>query len=312
MRKKVISFILPIYNEEGNILLLWKELKNLESKLKNYACEFIFVNDFSKDSSLEKLQKIQKSNPKSVKVISFSRNYGHQLAVTAGQDLASGDAVIVMDADLQDPPEVCLDLVAKWENGFDVVYAKRRKYKTNFVKEVTAWAFYRILSKISSVEIPVDTGDFRLLSKRVNDEMKKYKENSRFLRGISSLVGFKQAEVLFDRKDRYAGETGYTFFKSLKLAIDGITGFSVAPIRLISFIGSFFAIFSFIFGFGYVIASVFLGENISGWASTVTAIYFLGGIQLLMLGILGEYIGRIFIESLNRPLYTIDHQESRL
>ncbi|NJS42098.1 glycosyltransferase, partial [Candidatus Gracilibacteria bacterium] len=298
-------------NEAQNIAPLWKELQSIQKKISNYKAEFIFVNDFSKDNTLKLLQSLAKKEP-TIKVLSFSRNYGHQLAVTAGQDLATGDAVVIMDSDLQDPPEVSLDLIQKWEEGYDVVYAKRRKYKTNFIKEKSAWLFYRILCKISSVNIPVDTGDFRLLSKRVNDEMKKYKENSRFLRGISSLVGFKQTAVLFDRKDRLNGNTGYTFLKSLKLAIDGITGFSVAPIRLISLLGAVFAFLSFVIGFSYVIISILTGANISGWASTITAIYFLGGIQLLMLGILGEYIGRIFIESLNRPLYTIDYEESRL
>ncbi|NJK70744.1 glycosyltransferase [Candidatus Gracilibacteria bacterium] len=309
--KKTITFIFPMYNEAQNIAPLWKELQSIQKKISNYKAEFIFVNDFSKDNTLKLLQSLAKKEP-TIKVLSFSRNYGHQLAVTAGQDLATGDAVVIMDSDLQDPPEVSLDLIQKWEEGYDVVYAKRRKYKTNFIKEKSAWLFYRILCKISSVNIPVDTGDFRLLSKRVNDEMKKYKENSRFLRGISSLVGFKQTAVLFDRKDRLNGNTGYTFLKSLKLAIDGITGFSVAPIRLISLLGAVFAFLSFVIGFSYVIISILTGANISGWASTITAIYFLGGIQLLMLGILGEYIGRIFIESLNRPLYTIDYEESRL
>jgi polyisoprenyl-phosphate glycosyltransferase len=312
MSKKLLSFVLPMYNESKNIKPLFEELLALQKKLAAYECEFIFINDHSKDNTLLELQKLAKKYPKLIKIVAFSRNFGHQIAVTAGQDIAKGEAVVVMDTDLQDPPSVVLDLVKKWEQGFDVVYAKRRKYKTNFFKEKSAWLFYRILCKISSVDIPVDTGDFRLLSRRVNEEMKKYTEKSRYLRGISSLVGFRHTEVLFDRQDRLNGDPGYTFIKSLKLAIDGITGFSVAPIRLISMIGAVFAIFSFGFGFLYVLASFIKGDPISGWASTITAIYFLGGVQLLMLGILGEYIGRIFIQSLNRPLYTIDNQESYL
>jgi polyisoprenyl-phosphate glycosyltransferase len=167
---KLISFVLPIYNEEQTIPKLWQELINLNSKLTNYKCEFIFVNDGSIDDSLSLLVKIHDANPEIVKVVNFSRNHGHQIAVTAGQDIANGDAVIIMDTDLQDPPETCLDLIIEWEKGFDIVYAQRSHYKSNFVKQACAWAFYRILKNIASVDIPVDTGDFRLISKRVNQK----------------------------------------------------------------------------------------------------------------------------------------------
>lgn len=310
-KKKMISFIFPMYNEEGNVMLLYNAICDVIKQIPQYKTELIFINDYSTDNTLLLVQKLANKDPR-IKIIAFAKNFGHQIAVTAGQDIAKGDAVIIMDSDLQDPPEVALELIQKWEEGYDVVSAQRRRYKTHFIKEKSAWLFYRILRKISNVEIPVDTGDFRLLSKRVNDEMKKYKEHSRFLRGISSLIGFKQVCVPFDRKNRIHGKTGYTFFKSLKLAFDGITGFSVAPIRLISLIGGTLSALSFMIGFSYVIISVINKANISGWASIITAIFFLGGIQLLMLGILGEYIGRIFIESLNRPLYTIDHEESHL
>ena len=302
----LISFILPIYNEEGNIPKLWQELEGLQKKLAGkYEVEFVFVNDGSRDNSINILKDLQKKHSKFIKVIDFTRNYGHQIAVTAGQDYANGDAIIIMDTDLQDPPLVCLDLIQKWEEGFDIVYAQRRKYKTNFVKEISAFIFYRLLKKIASVDIPVDTGDFRLISKRVNDEMKKYKEKSRFLRGISCLTGFSQTAVMFDRSERFSGKPGYTFIKSFRLALDGITGFSLIPLKMITILGMILAIGSILFGLIYIPITIFTQINYSGWASLFSGIVFLGGIQLLTLGVIGEYIGRIYIEVLDRPLYTI-------
>jgi polyisoprenyl-phosphate glycosyltransferase len=303
----LISFVLPIYNEEGNIPELWNEMLNLKNKLSNkHTAEFIFVNDGSSDSSIQMLVDLYEKNKESVRVINFSRNHGHQIAVTAGQDLAEGEAIIIMDTDLQDPPETCLDLISEWEKGIDIVYAQRNHYKTNFIKEKSAWAFYRILKSIASVDIPVDTGDFRLISKRVNDEMKKYPEKARYLRGISSLVGYKQSCVKFNRNERFSGKTGYTFFKSLKLAIDGITGFSVFPLQLISILGVFFAVIGFLFGFTYILYSIIANKYTYGWASLMAVIVFMGGIQMVMLGLIGEYLGRVYVQVLDRPLYTID------
>ncbi|MGL4758405.1 MAG: glycosyltransferase family 2 protein [Patescibacteria group bacterium] len=309
---KKISFILPIFNEENNIPKLWEELINLEKYLKNtYSMEYIFVNDSSSDNSIEVLKGLFIKNRDKVVIRSFSRNYGHQIAVSAGQEVATGDAVIIMDTDLQDPPMVCVELIEKWEEGNDIVYAQRRKYKTNFQKEFSAFIFYRLLDKISSVKIPVDTGDFRLISKRVNDEMIKYKEKAKFLRGISSLIGFKQTAVQFDRSDRFGGKPAYTFTKSLKLAIDGLTGFSNVPIRLISTLGFLLAAASFILGTSYVIYAFLTQTRASGWASLIIIITFLGGFQMLMLGILGEYIARIHTQVLDRPLYTVDFDLNR-
>ncbi len=303
-----ISFVLPIYNESENIAKLYQELQKVTAKIKKgkKAVELIFVNDGSEDNSFEELQKVYEQNTEEVKTISFSRNYGHQIAVTAGQKYASGDAVIIMDTDLQDPPSVCLEMIQKWEKGYDVVYAQRHSYKTNFIKKWTAFFFYRILKLIAGVDIPVDTGDFRLISKRVNLEMQKYPEKSRYLRGISSLIGFSSTSVLFDRSERFAGKPAYTFTKSLNLALDGITGFSLFPLKIITFFGFLFASFSFVAGFLYVIFTTLEGRNISGWASLMSVTIFMGGVQMMMLGIIGEYIGRIYIQSLNRPLYTID------
>lgn len=305
-----ISFVLPIFNEAENIPKLWDELENLRHQIKSrfsrtWQCEFVFVNDGSKDKSLQILKKIQEQNPEEVKVLSFGRNFGHQIAVTAGQDNCTGDAVIIMDTDLQDPPLVCLDLIDKWEQGYDIVYAQRRTYKVPLTKKIPAFLFYRLMARIAQIKIPEDTGDFRLLSKAANDEMRKFKEKNRYLRGISFLTGFKTTSVLFDRSERFAGKPVYTFSKSLKLAIDGITSFSLFPIRIVSVTGTAMAVFGFVFGLVYILVSITRKSNVEGWASLMFAVIFLGGVQLLMLGILGEYIGRIYTEVLNRPLYTI-------
>ena len=306
MPKKSISFVLPIYNEAKNISKLWEELLILEEKIiDQYLIDFIFVNDCSTDNSLNLLLNLHHNN-KNVRIISFSKNYGHQIAVTAGMANAYGDGVIIMDSDLQDPPIVCLDLIKKWEEGYDVVYAQRKKYKTNFVKQISAFFFYRIMKLITNVDIPLDTGDFRLVSKRINLEMAKYKEKNRFLRGLSCLIGFKHTAVQFDRQPRFAGKPGYTFAKSLKLAIDGITGFSTVPLELITCIGFFCSIGGGLLGFFYIIFSLITNNTISGWASLMFVIIVIGGLQILMLGIIGSYIGRIYIEVLDRPLYTID------
>jgi polyisoprenyl-phosphate glycosyltransferase len=305
----LVSFVLPIYNEEQNIARLWDELQIVEKQIlekPNYQVQYIFVNDGSLDNSLAELTNLYRENKSKVKVINFARNFGHQIAVTAGQEYATGDAVIIMDTDLQDPPETCLDLISKWEDGFDIVYAQRSHYKTNLLKQTCAWAFYRILKSIASVDIPVDTGDFRLISKRVNQEMHRYKEKAKYLRGISSLVGFSQACIQFRRNDRFSGKTGYTFLKSLKLALDGITGFSVFPLQIISILGTVFASFSFIFGIFYIAYSLLTRNTTGGWASLMITIIFMGGIQMVMLGLIGEYVGRIYVQSLDRPLYTIE------
>lgn len=296
-----------MYNEEKGVDELWKRMLVVIDELrKGYIVEVIFINDGSKDRTLAKLSELYKNNEDKVKVIAFSRNYGHQIAVTAGQDLAQGDAVIVMDSDLQDPPHVALELIKKWEQGYDIVYARRRTYKTHPVKKFFGWAFYRILKNIANVDIPVDTGDFRLLSKRVNEEMRKYKEKSRYLRGMTSLMGYNSTFIEFDREDRFAGVTSYPFKKSLKLAFDAITGYSTFPLKFITNAGLGLSFLSFIFGFGYIVWTLVAGTAISGWLSMMSLIIFFFGIAMLMMGILGEYIGRIYTEILDRPLYTVD------
>lgn len=247
------------------------------------------------------------ANDSSVMVIDLARNFGHQMAVTAGLDYASGDAVIIMDSDLQDPPSVSLELITQWEAGFDVVYAKRRQRRDSVFKRSTAHLFYRLLSKLSDVKIPEDTGDFRLIDRKVVDELNKYRERNRFLRGLVSFVGFRQTAVLFDRDPRHAGKTGYPLGKMLKLAADGITGFSTVPLRLIMYLGFVVSGVSFL-GIIYALGIKLLVPQVAvpGWAFTSIAIFFIGGIQLLTTGVIGLYVGRIYTEVQQRPLYSVN------
>ena len=303
--KRLISYIFPIYNEEGNIALLHKTMDELLSKNKKYAYEIIFVNDGSKDNSLEILISLQQRD-KRVNIIDLSRNFGHQIAVTAGLDMSKGDAVIIMDSDMQDPPAVSFKLIEKWEQGYDVAYAQRKSRKDTFFKKLTADMFYRTLQRLAEIDIPRNTGDFRLIDRKVVDEMKKFKEHNRFLRGMVSFIGFKQIAVEFHRDERFAGETGYPLKKMLKFAADGIFSFSSAPLKLISNVGYAIASLSFLGILYAILMRIFMPDvTIEGWTFIVISILFIGGIQLIMLGVLGSYIGRIYTESQGRPLYMI-------
>lgn len=304
--KKLISYVFPIYNESGNIDLLYTTMNKLLATNKKYNYEIIFVNDGSRDDSIEKLVALQKQDAR-ITVIDFSRNFGHQIAVTAGLDHTRGDAVIIMDSDMQDPPRVSFELLEQWENGYDVVYAQRRTRKDTLFKRFTADMFYRTLEKLADINIPRNTGDFRLIDRKVIHEMKRFKEHNRFLRGMISFVGFKQTGVLFDRDERNAGETGYPLNKMLKFAADGIFSFSTAPLRFISGVGYFVASVSLLGIFYAIFMKIFVPEvTIEGWTFIVISVLFIGGIQLIMLGVLGSYIGRIYTETQNRPLYMIN------
>ena len=303
--RQTISYIFPIYNETGNIELLYTTINSLLKTNNRYAYELIFINDGSKDDSLQQLVALQKKD-KRISVINFSRNFGHQIAVTAGLDYATGDAVIIMDSDMQDPPAVSMELVKKWEEGFDVVYAKRKSRKDTFFKKLTADLYYRTLQKLADIDIPRDTGDFRLIDRKVVDELKLFKEHNRFLRGMVSFVGFKQTAVLFDRDERHAGETGYPLKKMIKFAADGILSFSSAPLKLISRMGYFIAGLAFAGILYAVCMKLFVPQvTVDGWTLMIISIFFIGGIQLIMLGVLGSYIGRTYTEVQARPLYSI-------
>lgn len=303
--KKQISYVLPIHNEAGNIQPLYRALTEAISSLA-YDVELVFVNDGSTDDSLAVLHALQASDPR-ISVINFARNFGHQIAVTAGLDFAHGDAVIIMDADLQDPPKVSLELIAKWEEGWDVVYARRRTRQDGWFKRATAKLFYWLLRRLADIEIPPDTGDFRLISRRVVDALGQFHEHNRFLRGLVSYVGFKQTHVFFDRDKRLTGSTSYPFKKMVKFAFDGIFSFSWSPLKLIGRVGYSISALAFLGAlYALVMRIIAPEETVPGWAFTVIAISLIGGIQLIMLGVLGGYIGRIYTEVQNRPLYIIE------
>ena len=304
--KKRISYVLPIYNESGNIPLLYTAIMELAARQSKYDFELVFVNDGSRDDSLEKLLAIQAKDDRII-VVNFARNFGHQIAVTAGLDYATGDAVIIMDSDLQDPPQVCLELIAKWEQGWDVVYAQRRTRKDTVFKRATAHLFYRMLRQLSEVDIPPNTGDFRLIDRRVVTALQQFNEHNRFLRGLVSYVGFKQTHVLFDRDKRHAGVTGYPFRKMVKFAFDGIISFSWTPLKLISRVGYLISALSFLGALYALIVRIASPETaVPGWAFIAIFVSLIGGIQLIMLGVLGAYIGRIYTEAQNRPLYIVE------
>jgi glycosyltransferase involved in cell wall biosynthesis len=319
--KKLLSIIIPIYNEEECINALWERLRLLEIGVdkgvpeksetfggtEGYSVEFIMVNDGSSDRSLEMLKEIAE-NHSNVKIISFSRNFGHQIAISAGAEHAAGDVVVVMDADLQDPPELIIEMLNKYEEGYDVVYAvrKERRGETFFKKKSAEW-FYKAVNRLSSTPIPRNTGDFRLMSRRVVDALNRMKERDRFVRGMIGWIGFKQAAVEFDREPRAAGETKYVFKKMLKFAFDGIVSFSSIPLRLaiwLGFVTSFLALF-YIF---VVIVKKFMGYTLPGYASIMVSVLFLGGVQLITIGILGEYVSRMYNEAKARPLYIVEER----
>ncbi|MBI2552413.1 glycosyltransferase [Candidatus Uhrbacteria bacterium] len=306
-----ISLVLPVYNEEENLPKLFAELQKLIAKLPNEEVELIFVDDGSHDRSYEILTGFAQQYP-FVKTVSFSRNFGHQIAFTAGIDHATGDAVIVLDSDLQDPPEVALQMIEQWRGGAAVIYAKRRKRPEDesWLKKTTAHWYYRILNRLSDIPIPTDTGDFRLMDRKVVEELKRCREHSRYMRGLTSFVGFPQTAIFYDRHERFAGKPKYKLFKqSLKLALDGLTGFSAKPLRLISYIGFVTALLSFLGIIYAIFMKIFFPEiTVSGFTLTIIAIFFIGGMQMLILGIIGEYIGRIYIEAQNRPLYIVKHK----
>ncbi|HPJ76758.1 MAG TPA: glycosyltransferase family 2 protein [Clostridia bacterium] len=302
--KKMYSLVIPLYNEEEVIHECIKRVTNVMHN-NEFDYEIIFVNDGSSDST-EEIVKQYCDKDKHLKLISFSRNFGHQTAISAGMDNAEGDAIIVMDADLQDPPEVVLKLIEKYEEGFDVVYAIRSKRKgESFFKKISVKMFYRFLKNMCEVDIPVDTGDFRLISRQVCDVLKGLTERNRYVRGLVSWVGFKQTGIYYEREERYAGKTKYPLKKMLKLSVDGITSFSTKPLKLTKWIGIFMAAVGFIYAIIVIIQKLVGIQMQTGWASTMVTILLIGGIQLIMLGITGEYIARIFDESKNRPLYII-------
>lgn len=305
-----LSVIVPLYNEELVINEMHKRLTRvLDGNQLDY--EIVMINDGSTDQTLAMAKELARMDMR-VKLISFSRNFGHQIAVTAGMDKANGQVVVIIDADLQDPPEIILEMIEKWKKGSHVVYGVRRKRKGESIfKLATAAMFYRLLSRMTSIKIPVDTGDFRLMDRKVVDHIKIMRERSRFVRGMVSWVGFHQDKVEYVRESRFAGETKYPLKRMLKFALDGILSFSQIPLKLASVVGFLCSILSFIFfAYGLAVKIFFPERAIMGWASIFVAILFIGGVQLMCVGILGEYVGRIYEETKCRPLYIIDEEQN--
>lgn len=310
MNSQVIqySIIVPLYNEELVIRETYRRLKKVMNSTKE-PYEIIFVNDGSKDKTVEMVKEIC-SMDVSIKLLSFSRNFGHQVAITAGMEHSSGQAIIVIDADLQDPPEVMLKMIEKWKEGYDVVYGKRLKRNgETFFKKFTAKMFYKILRNMSDVDIPTDAGDFRLIDRKVCEALKSLPEHNRYVRGLVSWIGFKQTGVEFVREERFAGETKYPLKKMLKLAFDGITAFSYKPLKIAASLGSIATISGFVYLLVLLLEKLFTSIAISGWAVAIAAMLFLSGLILVTLGIIGEYIGRIYDEAKGRPIYIIGEKE---
>lgn len=300
-----IAFVLPVFNEAAGIAVFHETLARTVEQLADHELQFVYVDDGSSDSSLVELLRLHEADPR-VSVIGLSRNFGHQMAVTAGLDSVDADAVIIMDTDLQDPPAVCLELVERWKEGVDVVYAQRRTRDDTLFKRASADAFYRLLARASSIEIPRNTGDFRLMDRKVVDEIARYREHNRFLRGLVSYVGFRQEAVLFDRDARYAGSTGYPLKKMIRFAGDGIFSFSTLPLTVISRVGFVFSFLSVIGALYALVVRLATPENsVPGWAFLAIVLLLIGGVQITMLGILGGYLGRVYKEVQNRPLYAV-------
>ena len=297
------SFIIPVYNESANLPTLYARLNAVTRQLDGPS-EIIFIDDGSRDDSVEILIDLE-SDDSRIRILRFARNFGHQLAITAGMDHARGNAIVIMDADLQDPPELVIQMSKLWRDGFDIVYAQRAERKgETWAKKALARAFYRVQRKLASVDMPENTGDFRLADRRVIEAFRGMRESNRYVRGMFAWLGFRQTAVPFSREPRFAGRPQYTFIKSLWLALDAMFSFSYAPLRVGLALGILTSIFALCVGL-WAVVEAFAGHVVPGWASTVSLISFLGGIQLIVLGIMGEYIGRIYEEAKGRPLYVL-------
>lgn len=298
------SFVIPIFNEEAVLPALLPQLDDLLSKLDGPA-ELVFVDDGSRDGGLDFLQR-QAQDDARYRIVELSRNFGHQAAITAGMDYSRGAAVIIMDADLQDPPSVVLEMIAKWREGYDIVYARRaRREHEGYYKRATAWLFYRFLRKLTDIEIPEDVGDFRLVDQSVVASFRNMRERDRFVRGMFAWMGYRQTSVTFVRPERAAGQTKYGFGRMLRLALDGIFGFSDAPLRMILWTGIAVSAVAMIYGVYAIALKLSRDHMAAGWASTIVTIAFLSGINMVMTGVIGLYVGRIHREVKARPLYLV-------
>ena len=299
-----LSIIVPLYCEESNVDHLFERLETVVHSLR-VTYEIVCVDDGSKDNTLLRLIDHHRRNP-AIKVVALARNFGKELALTAGIDHSQGQAVVPIDADLQDPPECIQALMEKWQEGYDVVYAKRNtRAGETWLKKLSANGFYRVIASMSQVPIPQDTGDFRLMDRRVVDALKRLPERTRFMKGLFAWVGYKQTFITYDRDPRHSGNTKWNYWKLWNFALDGIISFSSTPLRVWAYLGVMISVISFIYASFLVIRTLVLGIDVPGYASLMVAILFLGGVQLVSLGIIGEYLGRVYEEVKQRPLYLV-------
>lgn len=304
--KKLVTILVPAYNEQDVLHLLYDRLKSIMDQNLNYNFEVLLINDGSKDNTLKIMQDLRKKDDR-ISYLNLSRNYGKETAMIAGLDYAKGDCVIIIDADLQDPPELIPDMLKYWEEGYDDVYAKRKSRKgESFLKKLTSKIYYKTLQNITNIEIQKDTGDFRLLDRRCVEALKSIRESQRYTKGLFSWIGYNKKEILFDRDSRAAGQTKWNYGKLINLSIDGLTSFTTAPLRWSAIIGLLISLAGFIYMVVIIFKTMFYGIDVPGYSSTMVVILFLGGIQLIFLGVIGEYLGRAFYETKGRPLYFID------
>ena len=301
--RPMISVVVPAFNEAAGLENFHRRLLRTLVQLESW--EVVYVDDGSTDHTLAVIETLRRSDDR-VAVISLSRNFGKETAMTAGMDHAAGDAVIVIDADLQDPPEVILDLVTCWRAGFDMVYAKRRnRAGESWLKRRTAEGFYRLMHRLGNLGLPEDTGDFRLMSRRVVDAVRQLREHHRFMKGLFAWVGYPTTYVLYDREARYTGISKLSYWKLWNLALEGITSFTVMPLKLATYVGLGVAVLSVIYALQVIVKTLIIGNPVAGYPSLMTVVLFLGGVQLMFLGVIGEYLGRIFNETKQRPLYLV-------
>lgn len=306
MEKKLVTILIPAYNEEAVLPMLYDRLLSLMNNLPQYDFELLFVNDGSKDNTLEIIKKLRE-NDKRVCYVNLSRNYGKEIAMIAGFDYVNGDCMVNIDADLQDPPELIPEMLKYWEQGYDDVYAKRKSRKgESFLKKLTSWGYYRVLQSMTPIEIQTDTGDFRLLDRRCVEAIKTLRESQRYTKGLYSWIGYNKKEILYDRDKRAAGKTKWNYRQLANLSIDGITSFTTAPLRWAAKIGVLVSLLGFIYMIVIIAKTLISGVDVPGYASMMVVILFLGGLQLIFLGVIGEYLGRAFYETKRRPLYFID------
>lgn len=304
--KKLVTILVPAYNEHEVIPLLYERLLKLMDEQSQYDFEVLFVNDGSKDNTLELIQALREKD-KRINYINLSRNYGKEVAMVAGFDYLKGDCLVIIDADLQDPPELIPEMLKYWEEGYDDVYARRRSRKgESLLKKLTSWGFYRTLQSMTNIEIQKDTGDFRLLDRRCVEAIKQLRESQRYTKGLYSWIGYNKKEILYDRDPRVAGKSKWNYRRLLNLSIDGITSFTTSPLRWAAILGIVISGIAFLYMMKVILKRLIYGADVSGYASIMVAILGLGGIQLIFLGLIGEYLGRAFYEVKGRPLYFID------